>query len=70
MGFIREPEGVDFVIDSGVLSDADRAEISACIREYRLKTEDKKNKIRKNQLQRRDGQQAGRRQSGKMEQKK
>jgi hypothetical protein len=61
MGFIREPKGIDFVIDSGVLSDANRAEISACIREYRLKMEDKKNKIRKNQSQRRAVQQAGHR---------
>jgi hypothetical protein len=44
MGFIREPEGVDFVIDSGVLSDADRVEISGYIRKYRLKAKDKKAK--------------------------
>jgi hypothetical protein len=44
MGFIREPKGVDFVIDSGVLSDADRAEISCYISEYRLKAEGKKAK--------------------------
>jgi hypothetical protein len=44
MGFIREPEGVDFVIDSGVLSDVDRAEISCYISEYRLKAENRKAK--------------------------
>jgi hypothetical protein len=27
MGFIRDPKGIDFVIDSGVLSDNDREEI-------------------------------------------
>jgi hypothetical protein len=47
MGFIREPKGVDFVIDSGILSDADRKEISCYIREYRLKAEDEKAKHRK-----------------------
>ncbi|MDR1180578.1 MAG: hypothetical protein LBL13_01170 [Bacteroidales bacterium] len=47
MGFIREPKGVDFVIDSGVLSDADREEISSYIREYRLKAKDKKVKSKK-----------------------
>jgi hypothetical protein len=47
MGFIREPKGVDFVIDSGVLSDTDREEISCYIREYRLKAEDEKAKRRK-----------------------
>jgi hypothetical protein len=44
MGFIREPKGIDFVIDSGVLSDTDRAEISYYIREYRRKAENKKEK--------------------------
>jgi hypothetical protein len=47
MGFIKEPKGVDFVIDSGVLSDADKKEISCYIREYRLKAEDKKVKTGK-----------------------
>jgi hypothetical protein len=44
MGFIREPKGIDFVIDSGVLSDADRAEISCYIREYQQKAKNKKAK--------------------------
>jgi hypothetical protein len=34
MGFIRDPKGIDFVIDSGALSDSDRAKISLYIREY------------------------------------
>jgi hypothetical protein len=42
MGFIRDPKGIDFVIDSGTLSDSDRAEISLYIREYKLKTAERK----------------------------
>jgi hypothetical protein len=42
MGFIRDPKGIDFVIDSGALSDSDRAEISLYIREYKLKTAKRK----------------------------
>jgi hypothetical protein len=37
MGFIKEPKGIDFVINSGELSDSDREEISRYIREYTLK---------------------------------
>ncbi|MDR1880882.1 MAG: hypothetical protein LBQ78_08105 [Tannerellaceae bacterium] len=37
MGFIREPEGVDFVINSQPLTDKDRAEISQYIRNYKAK---------------------------------
>lgn len=42
MGFIRDPKGIDFVIDSGMLSDSDRTEISLYIREYKLKTAKRK----------------------------
>lgn len=35
MGLILEPEGVDFVINSGPLTDQDRAEISEFIRKHR-----------------------------------
>jgi hypothetical protein len=42
MGFIKEPKGIDFVIDSGTLSDNDRAEISLYIKEYKLKTTERK----------------------------
>jgi hypothetical protein len=37
MGFIKEPKGIDFVINSGVLSNYDREEISQFIKKYRLK---------------------------------
>jgi hypothetical protein len=35
MGFIREPEGVDFIINSVPLTDKDRKEISQYIRDYK-----------------------------------
>jgi hypothetical protein len=38
MGFIKEPKGIDFVINSGALSNFDREEISQFIKKYRLKT--------------------------------
>jgi hypothetical protein len=44
MGFIKEPKGIDFVINSGVLSDFDREEISQFIKKYRLKTTTKNGK--------------------------
>ena len=44
MGFIRDPKEIDFVIDSGVLSDSDRAEISRYIREYKLKATERKSR--------------------------
>jgi hypothetical protein len=44
MGFIREPRGIDFVIDSGTLSDSDRAEISLYIKEYKLKAAERKSR--------------------------
>ncbi|MDR1938442.1 MAG: hypothetical protein LBQ73_08095 [Tannerellaceae bacterium] len=37
MGFIREPEGIDFVINSEPLTDKDRAEISQYIHDYKAK---------------------------------
>jgi hypothetical protein len=37
MGFIREPKGVDFVINSGSLSEEDRKEISLFIKNYKLR---------------------------------
>ena len=42
MGYIKEPTGVDFVINSGVLSNEDRKEISKAIAELK-----RKSKIRK-----------------------
>jgi len=44
MGFIKEPEGIDFVIKSRPLSDKDRAAISAFILEYKAKNAVKKPK--------------------------
>ena len=35
MGFIKEPKGVDFVIQSEPLTDKDRKEISEFIRKYK-----------------------------------
>jgi hypothetical protein len=37
MGYIKEPEGVDFVIKSKPLTDKDRAAISEYIRRYKTK---------------------------------
>jgi hypothetical protein len=37
MGFIREPKGFDFIIQSGTLTDEDRKEISRFIAAYKLK---------------------------------
>ena len=36
MGFIKEPKGIDFIINSGTLSNFDREEISQFIKKYRL----------------------------------
>jgi len=38
MGYVKEPKGVDFVINSGVLSDEDRKEISKAIAELKRKS--------------------------------
>jgi hypothetical protein len=38
MGFIKEPKGVDFEIQSEPLTEKDRTEISKFIKEYKLKT--------------------------------
>ncbi len=37
MGHIKEPKGVDFIIQSEPLTDKDRAEISKFIAEYKSK---------------------------------
>ncbi len=37
MGFIKEPKGVDFVIESKPLTDKDRQEISEYIADYKAK---------------------------------
>ena len=40
MGFVKEPKGIDFFIESGTLSDSDREEISLYIKEYKSKFSD------------------------------
>lgn len=44
MGHIKEPKGVDFIIDSEPLTDKARQEISEFIRNYKNGTIDKKAK--------------------------
>jgi len=41
MGLIKEPEGVDFIIQSPPLTDQERIEISEFIRTRKLKNESK-----------------------------
>ena len=45
MGHLKEPKGVDFVIESDPLTDKARQEISEFIRNYKNKTTNKKVKI-------------------------
>ena len=44
MGYIKEPEGIDFIIKSEPLTDEDRAQISQFIREYKRANQIKKEK--------------------------
>jgi hypothetical protein len=44
MGHIKEPKGVDFVIESEPLTDKARQEISAFIRNYKKNETNKKTK--------------------------
>jgi len=44
MGLIREPKGVDFVIQSTPLSDEERKEISAFIEEWKIVKNEKQDK--------------------------
>ena len=44
MGYIKEPEGVDFIIKSEPLTDEDREQISQFIREYKHTNQVKKEK--------------------------
>lgn len=51
MGFIKEPKGVDFIIQSEPLTDKERQEISKYIAEYKAKNKKKKvSKPKKKQL--------------------
>lgn len=42
MGYIKEPDGVDFIIKSKPLTDKERKEISKFIQEYKAKQGKKK----------------------------
>lgn len=42
MGYIKEPKGVDFIIQSKPLTDKERKEISKFIQEYKAKNANKK----------------------------
>ncbi|MGC4128568.1 MAG: hypothetical protein QM564_03195 [Bergeyella sp.] len=44
MGYIKEPKGVDFVIQSEPLTDKNRKEISEFIRKYKEEQSQKRNK--------------------------
>jgi hypothetical protein len=44
MGHIKEPNGIDFIIQSKPLTDADRAAISEYIRNYKAKKKIKRNR--------------------------
>lgn len=51
MGFIKEPKGVDFIIQSKPLTDKERKEISKYIAEYKAKNKKKQaNKPKTKQL--------------------
>ena len=52
MGYIKEPEGVDFIIESKPLTDEDKKQISQFIREYkRTRRIKKKEKVPTNPTQ-------------------
>lgn len=42
MGYIKEPEGVDFIIQSKPLTDKERKEISKFIQDYKAKNAGRK----------------------------
>ena len=42
MGYIKEPEGIDFIIQSKPLTDKERKEISKFIQDYKANSADKK----------------------------
>jgi hypothetical protein len=51
MGHIKEPKGVDFIIQSDPLSDKDRADISKYIADYKInKINTKTKKPKKKEL--------------------
>ena len=46
MGYIKEPKGVDFIIQSKPLTDEDRKQISKFIQDYKIKHAGKKSSIK------------------------
>ncbi len=48
MGYIKEPEGIDFIIKSEPLTDKDKEQISQFIREYKRENRVKEKKSSKN----------------------
>ena len=42
MGYLKEPEGVDFIIQSKPLTDKERKEISKFIQDYKAKNAERK----------------------------
>ena len=45
MGFIKEPKGVDFIIQSKPLTDKERQEISKHIANYKAKNKKKRTRL-------------------------
>ena len=52
MGYIKEPEGVDFIIKSEPLTEEDREQISQFIQKYKRKNRVKEKKTAPNTMQR------------------
>jgi hypothetical protein len=46
MGYIKEPKGVDFIIQSKPLTDEKRKQLSKFIRDYKVKHANKKSSIK------------------------
>ncbi len=46
MGYIKEPKGVDFIIQSKPLTDEERKQISKFIQDYKAKNAGKKNRTK------------------------
>ena len=47
MGYIKEPKGVDLIIESRPLTDEDREEISSFIRHYKRRAKEDKIEAKK-----------------------
>ncbi len=46
MGYIKEPKGVDFIIDSKPLTEKDRKDIGKFIAEYKRKSKKRTSRIK------------------------